>query len=573
MNDNTRPGRSAQPGAGDAAPGMRWLVWALLPGLCLLMPALVQADADLDEQVRAIAAQLRCPVCQNLSVADSPSELAQEMRGVIREQLQAGKTPDEIKAYFLEKYGDWILLSPRPRGLSLLLWWGPFAAAAAGLVVAAVAIRRWARRPLRSAAPPPDPVLLDRVRREALDEDLAAPDNGTPGSPLVAERARLYAALRELDFDHRAGKLSAGDYAAMRQEYEGRASAVLAALERASREAAGRPAALTPSLPASKPPRSREMAARPRSWRLAGAGVLLLIFGVAIGVSLTMSLRPRTSEQDTITGDFLTGTGPLGISPGSRSEPGAVPLERVQAALAAGTAAFERQDWGAAIRSFRQALELDPDNPTAHAHLGLILLRAGHVEPALAALDRALARNPNDHLALWAKGWTLYEGKQDYVGAIAVWERLLAMNLAAADADRIGAVIAEARQKQTASAAGAPARPASRRSEISGTVTVAPSLSGKLPEGATLFLIARKGPGPPLAVRRISSPSFPLAFSLGPEDVMLRGAPFEGEVTLAARLKRDGTAGPPAPGDLGGEAPAPVRVGQRGVQIVLDKAD
>ena len=71
----------------------------LLLACLLAVPALLSAQADLDDQVRSLAAQLRCPVCQNLSVSDSPSEMAQEMRGVIREQLQAGKTPEEVKAY------------------------------------------------------------------------------------------------------------------------------------------------------------------------------------------------------------------------------------------------------------------------------------------------------------------------------------------------------------------------------------------------------------------------------------------------------------------------------------------
>jgi hypothetical protein len=73
-------------------------------------------------------------------------------------------------------------------------------------------------------------------------------------------------------------------------------------------------------------------------------------------------------------------------------------------------------------------------------------------------------------------------------------------------------------------------------------------------------------------VKRLPNPTFPVAFSLGPEDQMLGGTPFAGEVTLLARLKRDGAAGPPAPGDLGGAAHTPIQLGQQGVEIVLDKA-
>jgi len=57
-----------------------------------------------------IAQELRCVVCQIFSVADSPSEMAQQMRGVVREQLQAGKTPQEVKDFFCLQYGEWVLL-------------------------------------------------------------------------------------------------------------------------------------------------------------------------------------------------------------------------------------------------------------------------------------------------------------------------------------------------------------------------------------------------------------------------------------------------------------------------------
>ncbi len=84
--------------------------------------------APVDEDtVNEIAAQLRCVVCQSLSVADSPSETASQMRGVIRERLAAGETPEQIKAYFVEKYGVWILLAPPRQGFSLLVWVVPFA--------------------------------------------------------------------------------------------------------------------------------------------------------------------------------------------------------------------------------------------------------------------------------------------------------------------------------------------------------------------------------------------------------------------------------------------------------------
>src|SRR6185503_2660246 len=108
-----------------------------------------------DEEVHAIASELRCVVCQNLSVADSPSEMARQMRDLIRERLTAGDRPAEVKAYFVQRYGDWVLLAPPARGLNLLLWLSPFAAVAVGLAVVATLASRWRRRAPREASATP----------------------------------------------------------------------------------------------------------------------------------------------------------------------------------------------------------------------------------------------------------------------------------------------------------------------------------------------------------------------------------------------------------------------------------
>lgn len=122
-----------------------------------------------EETVRAIAAQLRCVVCQNLSVADSPSEMASQMRGIIRERLQAGETPEQVIAYFVDKYGEWILLTPRPRGFNLLVWTVPFAGLAGGLVAVLLLARRWRLRAAGRPVEEVDPALRERIRRELAE--------------------------------------------------------------------------------------------------------------------------------------------------------------------------------------------------------------------------------------------------------------------------------------------------------------------------------------------------------------------------------------------------------------------
>ncbi|MEX1186829.1 MAG: cytochrome c-type biogenesis protein [Gemmatimonadaceae bacterium] len=101
------------------------------------------ADAELEARTTAVASTLRCPVCQGESIQDSPSELAQDMRALVREQLRAGKTPEEVKAYFVGRYGEWILLEPRMTGLNILLYVFPVILVLGGLAFVVVLVRKW----------------------------------------------------------------------------------------------------------------------------------------------------------------------------------------------------------------------------------------------------------------------------------------------------------------------------------------------------------------------------------------------------------------------------------------------
>ena len=107
-------------------------------------PALSAAeDSALEARTSALASTLRCPVCQGESIQDSPSELAQNMRAVVRDQLQAGRTPDEVKQYFVSKYGEWILLEPEMKGLNVLLYVFPVVLVVGGLALVVVLVKRW----------------------------------------------------------------------------------------------------------------------------------------------------------------------------------------------------------------------------------------------------------------------------------------------------------------------------------------------------------------------------------------------------------------------------------------------
>jgi cytochrome c-type biogenesis protein CcmH len=148
---------------------MKCTIAVLLLALLAAAEAAPPAGSVNEETVREIASRLRCVVCQNLSVADSPSEMANQMRAIVRERLAAGESPEQVIAYFVEKYGEWILLSPRPRGFNLLVWALPFAAILLGLFGIAVAARRWSRRTPAGGPAPLDPATRERIRREMTE--------------------------------------------------------------------------------------------------------------------------------------------------------------------------------------------------------------------------------------------------------------------------------------------------------------------------------------------------------------------------------------------------------------------
>jgi cytochrome c-type biogenesis protein CcmH len=92
---------------------------------------------SLDDRARSIDGQLRCPTCQGLSIADSPATSAGQMRSLVREQLAAGATDDNVRAFFVARYGRWILLDPPASGPDLVLWFAPAAILAGGAVLVA----------------------------------------------------------------------------------------------------------------------------------------------------------------------------------------------------------------------------------------------------------------------------------------------------------------------------------------------------------------------------------------------------------------------------------------------------
>ena len=122
---------------------------ATVLALCLALGAQAREaapaaeDPALEARVTTLAAELRCLVCQNQSIAESNAALALDLRNQVREQLRAGRSEAQVVDYMVERYGDFVLFRPRFKASTLALWFGPLILLAAGL---ALLFRRLARR-------------------------------------------------------------------------------------------------------------------------------------------------------------------------------------------------------------------------------------------------------------------------------------------------------------------------------------------------------------------------------------------------------------------------------------------
>jgi cytochrome c-type biogenesis protein CcmH len=150
---------------------------ALILGLVLASYAPQQAGSALldpprEARVQALGKQLRCPMCQGLSIADSNSSAARAQMDKVRELVAAGKTDQEIRDYFTARYGEWALLEPPASGMNVLVWLLPLALLLGGGLAIARTMRRPAGTPAPGAPgaapepPRPDDPYLEAVRAE-----------------------------------------------------------------------------------------------------------------------------------------------------------------------------------------------------------------------------------------------------------------------------------------------------------------------------------------------------------------------------------------------------------------------
>jgi len=117
----------------------------LVVALPLSAPARLD-DPELRDRARELFQEMRCVVCQSEPIATSNAEMAADMRELIRDQLRAGKSNAEIKAYLRRRYGDYVLLKPPVQPTTYVLWYGPAGIIILGLIGVAIFLRRMRAR-------------------------------------------------------------------------------------------------------------------------------------------------------------------------------------------------------------------------------------------------------------------------------------------------------------------------------------------------------------------------------------------------------------------------------------------
>ena len=131
------------------------------------LPA-VRLTPEQEERARVLEGELRCPVCRSQSIRQSRSFMADDMRRKVRVMIAEGRSDAEIREYFTDRYGTWVLLTPPKRGFNLAAYFLPALVVLIGAVGLTLAARRWRRAAAvaEPPLPPPPSRHLERLERE-----------------------------------------------------------------------------------------------------------------------------------------------------------------------------------------------------------------------------------------------------------------------------------------------------------------------------------------------------------------------------------------------------------------------
>lgn len=329
---------------------MRTLVPALAVVVLALAPAAAAADRSAPEPLRQrierITDELRCPVCQNLSVWDSPSPVAHGMRLRVRDLVRRGASDAEIRAYFVGRYGEWVLLRPPRRGIAMSVWLAPAVLLGAGALAVAAVVARW--------------------RRRARALSAASPERIAAGEALLGQSERGRRELARLSAELREGELTPSDYALLRRRL---------AAEVATEEEEAQPV-----------PARRPAAAGARS-RASGRWIAGLAAGtLAATVLVVPALRERMPGMSPTGNDFTM--------PPPAAQPPELTAERFAELIRRADELARRGRVQEAVPIYRMAVAVAPRRADFRTRLGFALARTGSARAGLVQLRRAVRADP-----------------------------------------------------------------------------------------------------------------------------------------------------------------------------------
>ncbi len=351
------------------------------------------------QRAAAIDSVIRCPSCEDLSVATSSAPTAATVRTTVRQLVDAGRSDQQIKEYLVARYGSSIVLEPPASGWSLLVWVLPLAG---GLVAVAAVTTVLIRRRGALAGPP----------------EADAEDGSLDAEALEVKRRFLERSLADADAEYVAGDLSDQDYLALRR----RDMARLATLGTAGRagqfptDGGGVGTLVAQADPPASPPARSEQSEGParrarRWWFLGGA---LAAFAGALVLSVTLFATDRQPGQSA-TGSFAQSS-----------------QQQLAETLAQAAADENSGDLGQAANLYQSVLKNHPDNEPALAQLGWLEVQTGQqgksaslISDGRSKLNRAVQLDPGDFAVRLYLGTALLQLDGNAAGAVGEFQQFL----------------------------------------------------------------------------------------------------------------------------------------------------
>ncbi|HEY5097249.1 MAG TPA: cytochrome c-type biogenesis protein CcmH [Acidimicrobiales bacterium] len=398
--------------------GLWTVLGAVLVVALVLGSGILTSSPPTDAQrAAAVESVVRCPTCEDLSVAQSTAPTAVAVRAAVTQQIAEGRSDPQVEAYLVDRYGSSIVLDPPARGWSLLVWLLPLLGGGAAVAALVVVLVR---------------------RRRLSEQDGGGPGTG-PGPELMPEvaaerRTFLARSLADADAEYLAGDLSDQDYLALRQRDLVRLAALEARMGRAAAAAVEPEPAMAhasvavdervPGVGVAAAHRAETGASAPgaegRPRRRLRRSTWFLVVGC---LCLTSALVLAVTT-------FASGRQPGQSATGTFAQTAA---QQTEESLAQAATDENQGQVGEAAQLYQSVLHQHADNEVALAQLGWLEFETGHqgnsaslMADARAKLLRAVRLDPSDYAARLYLGTLLLQRDADATGAVAQYRQFLA---------------------------------------------------------------------------------------------------------------------------------------------------